>query len=351
MRNYSVPGLLLALIATGLMPTGAALAANNTCEWNVGTGPISYLVDMGGLYIPRDAKNGDMIGAPHAFFLGGGGHQVICRNDGSVVLNFNADAAVGRLPDDLLETNIPGVGARIVFDDPFNGQPENSWKLRDPDGTVPFSAYIDEPLPFGRPFSVLGGTISLVKTGPIDMGRKTLDSSKVMVTGSFTALPNALSLSLAGSVTRAECTLSTLPVSADPVPLGNWSTSTFTGKGYTTDPRPFFITLNACVSDSNPGGTVTNAYIRLDPVNGSATVNPDLGLFSLGAGSTASGIGIQVLNEDASTPLELEEDNLYGAIPAAGGMLLNLHARFYQTGDEVNPGEANGALSFTITYK
>jgi len=174
-----------------------------------------------------------------------------------------------------------------------------------------------------------------------------------LVNASFTGVPNAFGLALSGSVTQAKCTLSANPVSADPVKLGDWSTSLFTGEGDATDPVPFTIALNSCISDPLPGGTVTNAHIRLEPTAGSTTLDAGLGLFSLGSSSTAQGVGIQILGRDALTPVALESEVFQGAIPATGGMLLEFNARYYQTGPtrDIVAGSAEGALAFTITYK
>jgi type 1 fimbria pilin len=360
------PGVLLTLAASGLMPLSAAHAAN-TCEWSGGAGTtIRYVADLGTLYVPRDAQIGDPIGpVDKAFLLSAGGPSIDCETDGSVTLTFDASAAVPparrsiarrngmQAGGTVLQTNISGVGAQITFGRPYDGSSPDLWKLRGFDSSVPFQGYIDFPTPFVLPHAVLRGTVTLVKTGPISQGMQPLDQGRQMVSASFTNVPNAFSLALKGSVTQAECTLSTNPVSADPVPLGDWSDSAFTGEGHTTNAVPFTITLNSCISDPLPGGTVTNAHIRLDPTAGSTTLDAGLGLFSLGSSSTAQGIGIQVLARDALTPVALETDVLQGAIPATGGMLLEFNARYYQTGPISNivAGSADGALGFTITYK
>ncbi|MCL6703298.1 fimbrial protein [Pseudomonas sp. T1.Ur] len=357
------PGVLFTLAVGALMPFSAAA---NTCYWGVGTGPQHYVVNVGALYVPRDAQIGDPIGPiDQPFIQGGGGHSVFCVNDGSARLTFNASSAVAPVPGPiprrngmetsgaLLQTNIEGVGARITLGTPYDGVTNGYWKLTGPDSSVPFDGYIDFSTPFVLQHSVLRGTVSLVKTGPIGRGMQSLDSGRQLVNGSYTGVPNAFGLALSGSVTQAECTLSANPVSADPVNLGEWPDSEFTGEGHTTDAVPFTIALNSCISDPLPGGTVTNAHIRLDPTAGSATLDAGLGLFSLGSGSTAQGIGIQVLGRDALTPVALETEVLQGAIPATGGMLLEFNARYYQTGptSTVMAGSADGALGFTITYK
>lgn len=359
------PGVLFTLAASGLMPFSAAYGASNTCYWGSGTGPIRYVANVGALYVPRDAKVGDPIGPIEQPFLqGGAGVSIHCETDGTR-LTFNASATAAPVPGPiprrngmdvngtLLQTNIAGVGAMIKFGSPYDGLTNGFWKLNGPDSTVPFDGYIDFSTPFVLQHSVLRGAITLVKTGPIGRGMQPLESGNELVKASFTGVPNAFGLALSGSVTQAECTLSANPVSADPVKLGDWSTSQFTGEGDTTDPVPFTIALNSCVSDPLPGGTVTHAHIRLEPTAGSTTLDAGLGLFSLGGSSTAQGVGIQILGRDALTPVALETDVLQGAIPATGGMLLEFNALFYQTGPtrDVAAGSAEGALAFTITYK
>ncbi|MEB2621284.1 fimbrial protein [Pseudomonas sp. YuFO8] len=359
------PGVLFTLAASGLTPFGAAYAASNTCYWGGASGPIRYVADVGALYIPRDAKVGDPIGPiERSFRQGGSGLTIHCENtDGRLTFKASANAAPvsGPIPrlngmdmrGTLLQTNIPGVGAQITFGTPYDGRTNGFWKLSGPDRTVPFEGYIDFSTPFVLQHSVLQGTVTLVKTATIGRGTHTLESGNELVKASFTGVPNAFGLALSGSVTQAECSLSALPVSADPVKLGDWPTSRFKGEGETTDPVPFSINLNSCISDPLPGGTVTTAHIRLEPTAGSTTVDTRRGLFSLGGSSTAKGIGIQILKDDAQTPVELEADVAQGVIPVTGGMQLKFNARYYQTAPtkDVVAGSADGSLAFTITYK
>ncbi|MDY4309722.1 fimbrial protein [Pseudomonas putida] len=106
------------------------------------------------------------------------------------------------------------------------------------------------------------------------------------------------------------------------------------------------MTLNDCESDASGG---TQAYIRLDGANGSKPIDVDKGVFSLSSGSGATGIGIQVLHADGR-PFRLEEE--VAVMPLSpGDLTLNFQARYYQTAPTVTPGEANGALNFTVTYR
>ncbi|WP_240891470.1 fimbrial protein [Pseudomonas sp. TMW22091] len=363
MLKRLTPGVFL-LAASGLLPLGTTYASSNSCYWGTGQGPIQYTVDVGALFVPRDAQVGDPIGPVDKLFVSRNSRSAIfCENDGTVILRFNARSAgatvagpislkSGMTTGALLQTNISGVGALISFGSPYDGLNPGLWKLDGPDSSVPFNAHIDFYTPFPIQHNLLRGTITLIKTGEIDPGMQTLDSGKELVKGSFNDIPDAFGVALSGSVTRAECTLSANPVSADPVKLGDWPNTEFIGEGHTSDAVPFTIALNACISDK-PGGTVTHAHIRLEPTAGAVTLDASLGLMSLMPGSTAQGIGIQILGRDALTPVTLETDVLQGAIPATGGMMLQFNARYYQTApaNAIVAGAADGALGFTITYK
>jgi type 1 fimbria pilin len=83
------------------------------------------------------------------------------------------------------------------------------------------------------------------------------------------------------------------------VDLGAWNLSDFTAIGHTTDAQPFSITLNSCVTDARlPAQTVTYAHIRLDPTAGSTLYDASAGQFTLGTGSTAKGVVLQILHDD-----------------------------------------------------
>lgn len=365
MSKNLLPGVVLTVAASGLLPFSAPDALANGCYWADGnTGPIRYIAQLNTLYVPRDARIGDPIGQEQPFLLSGGGLAVHCETDGTRI-TFNASSTATPVPGPiprmngvalhgtLLETNVAGVGALINIGSPYDGMTPNYWKLSSADSTVPFDGYIDFRTPFVLQHALLRGTVTLIKTGTIGQGVHPLDSGKEMVNASFTGVPNAFSLALGGSVTQAECTLSTNPVSADPVKLGDWPDTDFTGEDHATVAVPFSIALNSCISDPLPGGFEANAHIRLDPVAGSTALDAANGVFSLGSSSTAEGIGIQILKRDAVTPIALLTDVDQGVIPSSGGMLLEFNARYYQTGPtaDVSAGSADASLGFTITYK
>lgn len=342
----------------------APLAMANTCSWNIG-GPamMNYQRNMGTLYVPRDARVGAVIGTVDLNHStpNNAGLRVECHNDGTRRLDFNARATAPIFPGPLepingedvtgkvLQTNIPGVGVRVKLGFPLNGLADNSFvPIGDP--TVPYDGFNERNLLTPIALNNLSNRVTLIKTGPLPPGPHTLDGSELF-SGHFTDMGKAFGYGMIGTIIQAQCTVGANPVSADPVQLGDWDTADFTGPGFSTPAVPFSITLSACETD--PGGTIATANIRLEGVKGSAPIGPTTsGIFSLTSDSDAKGLGIQVLKADGITPMELETEVPLIAI-SPGTTVLNFNARFYQTQDSsaVRPGLAKGALGFTLTYK
>ncbi|VWB76208.1 fimbrial protein [Burkholderia stagnalis] len=135
------------------------------------------------------------------------------------------------------------------------------------------------------------------------------------------------------------------------VPLGNMPSSTFSGVGTVSPSKPFNIVLQCSGGDA---GTVTNVHTTLtdhtDPGNVSDTL-------SLATDSTATGIGIQVLN--GSTVIKYGPDssatgntNQWKAGEAGNGTFtIPLTARYIQTAPKVTAGTADGLATFTMSYQ
>jgi type 1 fimbria pilin len=360
--KISIHTLLWGAMLVGSCMAPVAMAAN--CTWNTG-GPsmMNYQRNIGTLYVPRDARVGTVIGSIdlNNSTPNNAGLIVECRNDGSQRLDFNARATAPIFPGPLdpingedvtgkiLQTNIPGVGVRIKLGHPFDGRANNSFV---PIGapTVPYDGISDKALLNPITLNSLSNRVTLVKTGPLAPGPNTLDGSELF-SGHFTDLGKVFGYGLIGTIIPAQCSVGANPVSADPVPLGDWDTADFVGPGYATPSVPFTITLSQCETD--PGaGFIAKANIRLDGILGSAPIGPTTdGIFSLTTDSDAKGMGIQILKADG-TPLELATEVPLIAI-SHGSTTLDFNARFYQTepATAVRPGLAKGALSFTLTYK
>lgn len=108
-------------------------------------------------------------------------------------------------------------------------------------------------------------------------------------------------------------------------------------------PTAFAINLNNC-----PSGINSIKY-RLDPTT--TIINPTKSVVTLQSSSTASGVGVQILDA-SSNPLPLGVDNVFSGYAATGGNYsIPLKAAYYQTGYIAKGGSANTSLTFTMTYQ
>lgn len=262
---------------------------------------------------------------------------------------------VGRdLTGKIFQTNVPGVGIAVELVSPYNGGFENQFTPTTPGTLPPFEAYNDwTRFVSAIDFDTVGLRGSLIKIGPISPGVHTITG--ILYKGSFTPdLPNAYTVAFHGTVRQAQCSLDpTNPVSDSPVKLGSWITDDFSEPVSTTAAVPFHINLLNC--EDNPGQDrygYSTAHIQLEGSGGSTIIDADLGLFSLTTDSTAAGVGIQMLAADGLTPVKLGTPVPIARIAPSGATQLNLAARYRRlpSGAIVRPGNARGALNFTITY-
>ncbi|WP_434656369.1 type 1 fimbrial protein [Pseudomonas sp. R3-56] len=333
----------------------------NTCRWDSAPGPVSYQVNLGTVYVPRDASINSIIGVADQFVTSNRpGPTIICTNDGSVTLDFNAINIApfdhhrgtfgnGGVDDRIFATNIPGIGARVTLEAGFDGQSGNSFVPIGGSPVVPFDAQLSRRMVTPFTLSRLRSLVTLVKTGPIAPGPHMVN--RHMFDGYFSNIGKGFGYNLNATVIQSQCAVGANPVSVDPVPLGTWQVGDFNSPDYATTPVPFTITLTRCEADPT-NANQANAYIRLDGANGSLPEGDGRnGVFSLGNGSGARGVGIQILRGDGITPVPLGTDVFFGSIENARDKTLGFTARFYKTGSVVSPGSANGALSFTLSFQ
>lgn len=347
----------VALIAG--LPATPVFAANSCWIYPSGNlaDSFTYQYNIGSVYVPKDAAVGSVIGMFDQPFskTSQEGRYVRCENDTSVQ-TFITRTVAPIFPNPLppvqgedvtgkvFETGIPGVGAMVKLRHPFDGIARYSFIPNTPP-TVPFLALLRGVVP-SLQITPLLGNVTLIKTGPIAPGPQPVD--RLLFYAQFSLIPRAFDFHLSGTVVQAQCNVST--VSDDPVNLGDWRTSDFSRAGEGTTPVAFNIRLGNCAAD--PGNVnVAWANIRLDGVNGSLPIPGIDGAFTLTGDSSAAGVGIQILRGDGLTPVPLARNVPLVAL-TPGDTVMDLSARYIQTGDsrDVVPGQAKGALSFTISY-
>lgn len=128
------------------------------------------------------------------------------------------------------------------------------------------------------------------------------------------------------------------------VQFGKVPQSNFKGKGTTTGDRNFNIKLN-CRAGQNAQNTV---YLRMDATKDPAGDDGVIRITQGGAG-TATGVGIQVI-DGQKVPVKYGEEALVGP-SKDGDYVLPYTARYFQTGNAVTPGRADGTATFTLDYK
>ncbi|WP_087502488.1 fimbrial protein [Pseudomonas sp. SID14000] len=358
----SLTHLLLSIAtATAMLTLSNQAHALSLCEWPTTPGPLQFTHDLGGTkWVARDAPFGSKIYSTGTTGVVGPGFALKCDNDATRLLTASMGTPLSVVPGDfprvdgkdvtgkVLKTDIPGVGLYLELGGYLNTAASNGFLAND--GGVGAIPYVGEnrkdmsPTPMSMTNLVIK-YMALIKTGPIPAGTSTFNQE--VVRGVVSDVGDAVRLTLVGRVQQAQCTVKADAVSANPVQLGTHDIANFTGPGSTTNPVDFFITLSDC--DDDPAGSVARAFMRLDGVDGSVPFDRDRGVFTLTTDSDAGGIGIQVLRSD-NTPLKLEEFvDMVALTP--GTTRLDLRARYYQTAATVTPGEAKGALNFTIEYR
>lgn len=142
------------------------------------------------------------------------------------------------------------------------------------------------------------------------------------------------------STTGGTCTTSDVTVNLPPA-----SRTDFSGVGYTTARTDFNLSFTKC-----PAGLSSISYL-FTPTT--AIINNANGVFALASTSTASGVGIQLLN-DQDIPLSFNTEYLltsYDPTQNNANYTVPLRAGLYQTEANVSSGIVKGAVTFTLVYK
>lgn len=193
--------------------------------------------------------------------------------------------------------------------------------------------------------------IELVKTGPITAaGRMTgligtftsidhgIDFQRFVINGNLEIKPRV-----------PTCTVSTPTIA---VGMGKVHVNAVADKGATNPARPLEIRLQCSGGDA---GAHTRMFMTLsdaaNPGNRSTTL-------SLLSGTSATGVGIQILRSD-DTPVGFGPDSAVAGNPnqwqvgefGNGQVTIPLKARYIPTGGKVGPGTADAAATFTMSYQ
>ena len=232
------------------------------------------------------------------------------------------------------QTSVPYLGIKVVETTSFTEV-----------GTA-VTRWVTPPVNFDGQWARPSYQVSLVVTGPVT-GDRNFNMPKPLARDYASDSP----ASLQNEVVLHEFEVSSTNIRVRPaaspctaanvtVNLGTHQATAFKGIGSTTAATSFNIQLTNC-----PTGMNAITY-QIDPttaVNGS-----ELSVVTLNPSSTATGVGVQLLN-GSGAPLPLGSSASLGN--AGGSYTIPLQARFYQTDASVKGGTANAAMTFTITYQ
>ena len=147
-----------------------------------------------------------------------------------------------------------------------------------------------------------------------------------------------------GELVNAACAVSTQS-SDQVVTLGQYRTASFTAVGDTTVQIPFSIVLNDC--DPKVAATAAVAFSGQSDI----TNNNLLAVTSADNGTTASGVGIEIL-DNTSTALKPDGATFSTAQALVEGTnTLRFSARYKATATSATPGQANADATFIMKYE
>lgn len=358
-RFVSQPLLLLALMAGAtLLPFGTASAASYSCS-SPAVSSLNANMGGGSIVVGRDVANGTAVTAWTAF-TETPSTQWYCTMYNPI---FNVDfnnavfrsslTATGQNYVDgngqtypVFQTSVPGIGVVMgasSYESTY-GQTRNYKPYRSTytygsgnSSNATYSGYVG----FGIAFR-------FIKIGPITPGAITFAGPVAYgAAGDGNGNPVTATIPVTASngptFSVGSCTVADVEV-----PLGTHSPSAFIGINTKVGVTDFVINVQNC-----PAGMNTVKY-RLELAPGIAAFNAASGIVKLDATSTATGVGVQVMDRsnvayNLSTMPWKTITPTYA--PATGGnYTIPLRAAYYQTAATVTAGTANSAIMFTMQY-
>lgn len=343
MNPSNLPGVMkisawrrqsMAALVSGVGLLLGAGGAEAACFMPRGYVQKNISMDMGRVIIPNDTAVGVVFRTQRFTIPVNGASEIAlnCFNGGSGTGRIlQGEAVPGR--ENVFTTRVPGVGIRFSREITRIGQTFYPHTLR-------FNGNANPAI-----FSPSYFTVELMKiaattgNGPLAAGTYTTYTRD----GDGTAIINSFLSGTGITIITPSCSVDTgsrnISVEFGKVPLTN-----FRGRGSTTGDRNFNIRLN-CKAGQNAQNTI---LLRMDAQQDPSNEQGVLRVTQAGTG-TARGVGIQVIDAK-KVPVKFGDDAEVGP-SKDGDYVLPYTARYYQTGDRVTPGRADGTATFTLDYK
>lgn len=307
-----------------------AQAAWAVCNPNALSSPRVINIDMGKVLVPADLALNAVI-ASKSFQISGFRDSIwLCRFGTGTIKGRMLKGSAVTAGSATYTTTLAGVGIRV------------SIPLYEPRNYYPFDVL------FG-PIDVVFGpgemlTVDLIKIGAVT-GEGTLAAGVYTQTSSDGSSVSMLTTTMTGTGTtiiRPSCAVD-LGSRNIPVSFGKVPQSAFKSRGSTTGDRSFNIRLNC-----NAGPRTVQ--IKMDAIADPSKEEGVLSITHAAGTNTASGVGIQIVNGTTRAAVKFGDSVDVGP-SKEGSYVLPYIARYYQTGDKVTPGQANGTATFTLDYK
>ncbi|WP_380182589.1 fimbrial protein [Kalamiella sp. sgz302252] len=244
-----------------------------------------------------------------------------------------------------IEDNVPGYGLRLYtgYGGTLGTEVENiaTGKMVRACDAEPFCNTITLAIPF-----------QIVKTSA-EMTAPVSSTDKVNIfdLGAETAGTDLkfYATNIHSGITVRDETCSTMGINNLTVALGSWSldkNGLGSGPGATSAATAFSLTLNC-------EALLSGAFDVMMQFNGSAVSGlEDKGVVALTAASNAAkNVGIQLLNSEKQ-PVALNKPFSVASWPLSSSTIkVPFYARYYQTGQKITAGKANGLVTYTLSYQ
>ncbi|CAI1551103.1 fimbrial protein [Serratia proteamaculans] len=238
----------------------------------------------------------------------------------------------------IYSTSIPGIGYAIGMEDTNNCLTIIRYVTETNNQNM--LCYTDKAGMFTT-FTMKGkARLTFYKTAPIT-GSGVVNSANVgaaILLDNGTWRPDSALIMNSFTVTTTACSVTNTAIK---VPMGDVLKTAFTGQGSTTAEKDFNINLDC--------DAATRVNLTLEDPTGKSPLPGVLALTPATSGSTATGVGVQVLYKNA--PVTFGNMFTITTTTAKNTLTIPLKARYYQTAATVTGGQANSRATFTLTYQ
>lgn len=155
------------------------------------------------------------------------------------------------------------------------------------------------------------------------------------------------SISVGGTISPVTCKLTTSDLSKS-ISMGIINPSSLQSVGSTSTQKPFTLTLEGCSTPGN--GHPSRASVKFSGANINTSTS-NLNLIGAGTQGVASGLQARILNGNGNKVLLAAADQQVTPLDLVAGVnVMRFATDYIVMSTPVNPGRADTAVDFEITY-